>query len=292
MKKLLIISCLGLVTTIISCKNDDESPNEPIDDSSTYSSIQTRIWDQQCTSCHVSGSSFATQSDLILTADVSYDQLVGRAPNNEAAAEDGLQLVGTDGLESLYKSFLWEKINAPDIEHFYSDHPFYGAIMPLGGEFLTNGELEFIRQWIINGAPKEGIVADLSLLEDETRFESTEFTPLDPPENGYQFHLGPFDVPASDDRELFYYEELNNEEDIYINRVEISMAPGSHHFIFYTFDDNIPSQLFPEANVIRDLYDENGSEIFLNLLPLQYHIFVSGNTVANNELPFSRRCSP
>lgn len=277
MKNLRIaILLIGLTPLLIHCKKDDDTTEEPIDDTSTYSSIQTRIWDQQCIGCHISGSSFATQSDLVLTAGSSYDQLVNRAPNNAAALEDGLELVGTDGLESLYKSFLWEKINANDLEHFYSDHPFYGAIMPLGGEFLTNGELEFIRQWIINGAPEEGVVADLSLLEDESRYEASDFEALPPPEQGYQFHLGPFDVKANEDRELFYYEPLDNAEEIFINQVEISMAPGSHHFIFYTFDESLPTTITPEDRVIRDLYDESGNEIFLNLLPLQYHIFVSG----------------
>ena len=39
--------------------------------------------------------------------------------------------------------------------------------MPLGLDFLTNGELEFIRQWIIAGA-ETGVVADESLLSDTT----------------------------------------------------------------------------------------------------------------------------
>ncbi|MFK7954246.1 MAG: hypothetical protein AB8B73_15455, partial [Ekhidna sp.] len=114
----------------------------------TYDVIQTEIWDTQCISCHTAGSSFAKQSDLIMTADQSYAQLVNRAPDNKQALADGLELVGTEGLPSLYTSFLWEKINANDVEHFYDDHPLYGAIMPLGGDFLTNGQLEFIRDWI------------------------------------------------------------------------------------------------------------------------------------------------
>ena len=85
------------------------------------------------------------------------------------------RLVGTNGIASLYSSYLWEKINAPNYEHFYEDHPEYGSIMPMGLDFLTNGELEFIRQWIIAGAPENGHVADESLLMDTTIFALPDF---------------------------------------------------------------------------------------------------------------------
>jgi hypothetical protein len=110
--------------------------------------------------CHDHGLYFAEQSGLILAEDVAYEELINVTPTNTYAAEDGLELVGTEGIASVYSSFLWEKINSNDYEHFYEDHPEYGSLMPLGMDFLTNGELEFIRQWIISGAPDTGIVAN------------------------------------------------------------------------------------------------------------------------------------
>ena len=53
-------------------------------------------------------------------------------------------------------------------------------MMPMGLDFLTNGELEFIRQWIIAGAPESGHVADESLLSDTTIFALPDFEPLGP----------------------------------------------------------------------------------------------------------------
>ncbi|MFK7952344.1 MAG: hypothetical protein AB8B73_05825, partial [Ekhidna sp.] len=171
---------------------------------------------------------------------------------------------------------LWEKINANDVEHFYDDHPLYGAIMPLGGDFLTNGQLEFIRDWIISGAPADGIVADVALLDDESRFEELPFEPLAKPESGIQFHLGPFDVQPNQDREFFYYEPSISDEDIYVNQIEISMRSGSHHFLFYGFQEDTNPLIIPKPNEIRDLYDENQQLIFQNLKPLLYHEFVAG----------------
>ena len=51
--------------------------------------------------CHVSGSSFAEQSGLILTEDSAYEELINVTPQNPHAAEDGLSFVGTNGIASL-----------------------------------------------------------------------------------------------------------------------------------------------------------------------------------------------
>ena len=225
--------------------------------------------------CHTSGSSFAEQSGLILTSDVAYDELINTTPQNPHAAEDGLQLVGTNGLASLYSSFLWEKINAPNFEHFYEDHPEYGSIMPMGLDFLTIGELEFIRQWIIAGAPETGNVADESLLSDTTILTLPDFGPLEVPENGIQIHLPPFDVPPQFERELFYYVEIDTQDYLYINRITTTMRPGSHHFIVYTFDDVNPNFL-PNEGIYRDIRNFNGTTNNGVLFQMQYHQFISG----------------
>ena len=111
--------------------------------------------------------------------------------------------------------------------------------MPLGGPFLNNGQLAFIEKWILEGAPSSGSVANPLLLNDETMYEPPTFLALEEPSQGFQYHLGPFDVPPGGDREFFYYEPDVGDEDLFIKRVEISMRPGSHHFIFYTFENSI-----------------------------------------------------
>ncbi len=263
------------------------SSNNNAQQKSTWEIIQDKILTPTCTSCHVAGSSFAIQSGLVLTKDVAYKNIANRTPNNEAARSDGLLLVGNKGLESLYKSYLWEKIDAIDQEHFYSDHPYYGSLMPLGAPPLTNGQLKFIREWILAGIPETGIVADESILEDMSRFEIPEFQALAAPEHGVQLHLGPFDVQTNFEREFFYYLPLNNNEEIFINRIEINMRRGSHHFIAYQFNSEIPDYLIPQANVIRDIRNSDGSYNILNLLATPFHTFVTGTQwpILNYHLP-------
>jgi len=263
----------------ISCESesDIQPPQDEAmlleDYESSYHIIQVEIFDKYCTSCHVAGNTYAEESRLILTSDTSYASLINVIPNNEAAQSDGLLLVGTDGLQSLYASFLWEKINAPNQENFYSDHPYYGALMPLGSPALTNGQIDFIGDWISEGAPGTGHVADISFLDNIERYDP-EFTPLEVPENGIQIHLGPFEVAPQQETEFFYYFELNNDSELFIKRVEIEMRSGSHHFILYTYPENF--WIAVEDSVERHLRnpDESYNESVLSIMA--YQIFFTG----------------
>lgn len=245
---------------------------------STFDTIQHQILNQNCVSCHSPGTSFATQSGLVLTEEQSYDQLVDVLPRNSAAVADGLLRVSsTGGAPGIFRSFLWEKINAPEQQHFYDDHPGYGSLMPLGRPPLTNGELAFVQEWLLAGAPRTGTVADMALLDDTSRYEPPEFRPLDPPTNGMQFHLGPFDVWPSEinDREFLYFEPQVTTEDEFVNRYEISYREGSHHFILYNYEAGIPT---PQPQVYRDIRDADGNMNIIpalqlnNLFPFQFFI--------------------
>ena len=161
----------------------------------TWDLIQENIFTPNCVGCHESGTYFAEVSGLVLTADSAYLQLVDVPNKNIYANDDGFVRVSSSGgIFGLSSSFLWEKINVLNEEHFNSDHPYYGELMPLGSYSLTNGQLALIEKWIREGAPEQGVVADPSLLRDTTVYKSPEFVELEPPESGYQFHLGPFDI--------------------------------------------------------------------------------------------------
>ena len=226
---------------------------------SSFETIQSHIFDGNCVSCHQADTSFARQSGLELSGDVSYSQLVDVDPFNTAARADGLTRVSSvGGPIGLAQSYLWEKINTADQDHFYADHPGYGALMPLGAPSLTNGQLDFVKNWILAGAPQTGSVVDVSLLNDTSRFTPPEFRPLTPPESGIQIHLGPFDVWPSEvnDREFLYFQELETTEDQFISRYEISYRPGSHHMILYHYDEDDDA---PQPEVYRDIRTQDGT---------------------------------
>ena len=247
------------------------------DKGSTWSIIQEEILVPSCTNCHASESAITKQSGLDLTNDEAYSEMVGVSPKNIAAKDDGLVIVSNvGGMKGLAKSFLWEKINAYDREHYLSDHPEYGQMMPPGENFLSDGQLQFVRSWIEAGAPEIGIVVDEKVLLDSNRYSPPKFSPLKAPEKGIQLHIKPFEIKPNFEREFFQYTDLNIDEDIYANRIEIEMRPGSHHFLLYSFDENIKSSSLPEFDIKRDLRFEDGAYNVEALRTMQYHEFFTG----------------
>ncbi len=94
-----ILFCLIMGVFFTGCEKDSpasiEEETQEFTSRNTWKIIQQDILDQSCTGCHSVGTSFADQSDLILTADVAYSQLIDRVPHNQTAIDDGLELVGT-----------------------------------------------------------------------------------------------------------------------------------------------------------------------------------------------------
>ena len=282
-----LVFVLLVSSVFIQCSDDntEQEEDEPIEtELSSYRIIQKEIFDKNCVSCHQAGTSFAKQSDLILTEDVSYSQLVNRKPNNIAARADGLLLVGTEGLISLSTSFLWEKINTLDYAHYYDDHSDYGELMPLGAKSLTNGELRFIKEWIRLGASEIDNNIDVNILTDTERFEIplSDFIKLDPPAKGLQLNLGPFDLKPNRDREFHYFMPLNNSEELYLDRVEISMRAGSHHMILYDY----PEGQTPPENTFRDLYNNDGSYNYSTVFSIVNQRFVFGTQWRNTDYSY------
>ena len=74
------------------------------------------------------------------------------------------------------------------------------------------------------------------ILNDNSMYNPPSFEPLDPPPIGIQYHIGPFDVYPNTERE-FLYHVPSLDSDYYVNRVEMSMSQGTHHFILYKFSD-------------------------------------------------------
>jgi len=249
-----------------------------IDNRNTWQIISEDILTPKCAQCHYEGSFYAETSNLILTEDIAYSQIINRSPDNSSALENGLTLVSNEGgMLGLLLSYFWEKININNEVHFHSEHPLYGEIMPLGGPFLNNGELDFIEDWIWAGAPENGVVADPLILNDTSEYESPVFEPLEPPINGVQYHIGPFVVQPNTEREFLYYVPPEPAP-YYINRVEIAAAPGTHHFIAYLFSDNYFGDE-PEPYTYRDIhapYVGSFGEAINNIMTLQEHIFVTG----------------
>jgi hypothetical protein len=261
-----------LVCGALAACGDASTPPPPPRADGSLALIQSEVFAKSCavTGCHI-GSTAVSSGNLSLFGDSAYDNLVGALPTQLTARQDGLRRIVAFKPES---SLLYHKLVTPPL----SAHD-YGNAMPVGSEPLSAGQVEFVRQWILNGASRTATVADAALLADKTPQLTVPFVPLPVPAQGtgYQVHVDTFTVKPQFERELFVYRQLHNPSEIYVKRVEFRMRPRSHHFVMYTFDPATSPQVIPQPDVVRDIRRSDGSLDFFAMLPMAYHVFFGGS---------------
>jgi hypothetical protein len=265
-----------LIGLALSACSSDELGPEP---ESSFSRIQSEVFDVSCIGCHSAGSQDAIRSGLVLERGVSYNNLVGVQATNADARADRMLRVNPFKPDS---SLLMQKLA------WASSHPGrnYGNHMPLGGSPLSVGQLEFVRRWIASGAQRSGDSLDVNLLTDRTAQDLTPFTPLEPPARGFQMKINQFSVAPVFERELFLYQNVGNTTEVFANRLETSMRMGSHHFVLYSFPPSTPAAALPSPDRIRDIRLPNGSLDLLAMLPMAYHEFFGGAMTAEADWRF------
>ena len=248
---------------------------------SSFELMQQKVLTPSCATsgCHASAQdpSFA-QHGLVLTPAVSYQNLVGVDPKNSDAKADGLKRVKAfASLESL----LYHKLYT-DASHHSGKQ--YGNPMPLGNAQLPDGQIEFVRRWIEAGAPQTGNVVDASLLDSKTT-TVVAYEPLTAPApgTGFQMNVSLFDVQPKFERELFTRRMVGNTQDVYVNRYEIKMRTGSHHFVAYDFRSKA---LLPGLNDIRDLRNPDNSLNFATALSMSNHVYFAGSQAQYQDYTF------
>lgn len=265
---------VALTAWLAACGGDTTDGATAGTPEGTFARIQRTIVEPQCVSCHRAGTSDARSSQLVLSRDSAYGQLVGVASAQAVARADGMLRVKPFRADS---SLLFHKLAWVPGHHSRD----YGTLMPMGvTQGLTTGQLEYVRRWIEAGAPREGVVVDTAVLAD-ARLQTANFTPLAAPSagTGIQLKVDSFAVAPTMERELFLYRPIGNASDLYVSRIESRMRPGSHHLLLYTFDDartSFPCNTRPMPNQVRDIRNADGSMNILNMLPMACHVFFAG----------------
>ena len=268
-------SFLVLILLVSSCKKSTDNGRPDFD------IIQEQILTQTCATagCHASSSdpSFA-QHGLILAAGQSYDQLVDQAPMNAAAVASNYKLVRPGDAET---SFLYHKITCVASHHPVTGN--FGSQMPLGGQVLSKGQVEFIRRWINAGASKTSSSIDDNVLKDSSACQ-VAIQPLDPPAagTGFQLTINPFEIPKNFEREVFVRKNTPNTDTVFVNRLQLRGASNSHHFVLYGFRSLIG---LPAVDQMRDLRDPvTGVLNQTTLQQMQNHVFMGGGTDVNTDV--------
>lgn len=278
------ISFLCLFTS--ACNHDTVVQPENIDpNAATFDLIQKHIFDKSCATagCHASKNDASyKQHGLDLSPANAWANLVGVLAKNSDARATGLKLVDTQRPDS---SFLLHKLHSDNGHHGGRT---FGALMPLGGDPLSQGEVDFIEAWIAAGAPKTGKVADVELLKNKSPQEETWINPpFLPKQLGYQMRIPKFPIDPKTNREFFIRQDVGNTEPIYVTSFETFMRSGSHHLLVYGFEDK---KNLPPVGHLRDIryYDKNGNRyanVFSQMALSQYIMLSPGGTKFKYNLP-------
>ncbi len=268
---------LGALFLNFGCNNNEVD----LETASSFDNIQSEILNKSCavSGCHLSESDGTfPQHGLILAEGKAYENLVNAISKNPTAKEENLKRVIPFDAEN---SLLYQKLL---FETSHKSNKNFGSIMPLGKDMLYMGQIEYIRRWIEAGAPKTNNVAEVSLLKDTTPVLK-KFDALAAPTigQGYQVKLDPFEIYPYFEREIFVHKPLNNTESIFVNKFQLKMHPGSHHFILYGFRNK---QSLPALNEIRDLRNKDLSFNYTTLQQIGNHVFYFGGSESNMTFNF------
>jgi hypothetical protein len=214
---------------------------QPVVFRSTFEAIQKQIFERRgCTStiCH-GGPPF--QGGLDLRPDVAYENIF-----EKPSTEVDMPLI-TPGARD--RSYLYMKLAAATDPAQLNGFQIVNAPMPNGLEPLSKDELEVVRLWIYNGAPKTGTIqgTDTLLGACLPPVEPISIDPLPPPavDEGIQLELPPWLLRAQSEFEgcfATYYdftEQVPAEfkdptgEFFRWSGCEVRQDPQSHHLLLY-----------------------------------------------------------
>jgi len=222
---------------------------------STFSVVKSMLETHCTVGCHNSIAN-AGLMNLTGTDAAVYSQIVNVTPINPAAASKGDKRI-TPGYPD--RSFLLRKCN----NGLYPNGGLTageGNAMPDGQPALANNEIELIRQWVYKGSPLTGTVVDTSVINDYyanggiNSIPNPPAVPTDP--GAFQLHLGKIFLAPQTEAEYFIKYDLRLPEDIKVDRIEMIMAPQSHHFIIYKF---LPGEEGSFASGLRLQNPDNGA---------------------------------
>jgi len=273
---------LGLLLSVglfYACQKQNTSSQ--ISDKTSFEIIQDNILTPSCalSGCHLSNADASfSQHGLVLSKGNSFANLVGKMPKNAGANADKLLLVFPGDATN---SFLYHKITCDSL-HNHGNALLYGAHMPMGGGYISRGQVEFIRRWINAGASLTDRSVDQSILKDSSACQ-TAFTPLAAPAAslGFQLKTELFSVQPNFEREIFERRITPNTDTVYINKIELRGRPNSHHFVIYSFRNALN---LPTPNVIRDLRNPDGSINLQTFSDMQNQVFFAGGTDVNSTI--------
>jgi hypothetical protein len=188
--------------------------------------------------CHSATSAEALKFDADTT--LVYNQIFNQTPTNAAAQARGEKLVWID---QPYQSYLLKKAAS----WFDTDLALPAAETDSAhiNAGLTNKEVEYLRQWIMNDAAPTGLTIDTTMINeyynDTARGPFSPKMPKPAVGTGFQVRYGPIflrNTPGQGEAEYMLMNQFNFPSDMEITGLNMQMTSFSHHFILFKFNDS------------------------------------------------------
>ena len=249
---------------------------------STFSSVRA-LFTANCTNgCHTATDPTGNL-DLTGTDAEVYQRLVNATPTNPAAAARNWKRIKPGYPD---RSFLLRKCNNNLYQNAGIDAADLGSPMPSYPQpAMQPQEIELIRQWVYKGAPQTGTVVNINTINTyytEGGINSVPVPPPVPTEPGaFQLHLGKIFLEPQTEVEYFIKYDLELADFIRVNRLDLHMAPQSHHFILYKLVPNAVN-FFPEGlrlqNPLNGAGSSSGYNTMVNAWQISYDTYLPQGT--------------
>lgn len=249
---------------------------------STFTSVRA-LFNANCTNgCHNTASPTGNL-DLTGTDAEVYQRLVNATPTNPAAAARNWKRIKPGYPD---RSFLLRKCNNNLYQNAGIDAADLGSPMPSYPQpAMQPQEIELIRQWVYKGAPQTGTVVNINTINTyytEGGINSVPNPPPVPTEPGaFQLHLGKIFLEPQTEVEYFIKYDLELADFIRVNRLDLHMAPQSHHFILYKLVPNAVN-FFPEGlrlqNPLNGAGSSSGYNTMVNAWQISYDTYLPQGT--------------
>ena len=241
------------------------------------------------TNCHSATSSQSLRFDT--TASAVYAQIVGQPPVNSAALGRGEQLVWSD---QPYQSYLLKKAgNWFDTDLGLPVAEPDSAAHSQASTGLSDYQVEYIRQWIMNAASETNPNIDTAIIDAYYNVYSNDtgkiafFPKLAKPNasTGTQVRFGPIFVrntPGNNEVEYMLVHQVNFPSNMEVIGVQSSMSSFSHHFLLFQFPN--AGSATPYATGLRRVILSGGGTI-TPFDPPSKNLIAAWQTPSNVQLP-------
>jgi hypothetical protein len=224
-----------------------------------YNILNTKC---QNAGCHSSQSASSLRFDT--TSAAVYAEIFNQPPINSNALGRGEQLVW---MSQPYQSYLLKKAgNWFDTDLGLPAGEPDSAAHSQAGTGLTNIEVEYIRQWVMDSAAQFTDNIDTTIINAYyTDTTSGPFSPKLPKPTagaGLQVRYGPFflrNIPGQNQVEYMLMNQINFPTGQEVTGMNTQMTSFSHHFILFTFNDS--ASAFAKATGLRKVNLGVGSTV-------------------------------